>query len=630
MAFITEVINLSKIKEGFYIGDETTATNLDVIIKFKLTHVINAAGNQVVNAWETIGIKYLTLNWADDPSQQLFDPKDEIANKIVTFIEDSLNKGEGLLVHSTKAHNRVCIVVIIYLMTRYKWTFSKCNEFLRSKKTHVIIPEYFLNQIVLFESRIIQKGDQVNKDLPWGAEAISDPDEFLIRNTYVNGLLNNSPIIFFNTEKYKPKNDNKKEKKHIEWADSGLNKQDLFEQMNPYQDLINSKEIKPVTAHIMLTPRKSSLKNKNLSTPAFETISTTSWINKTVLNQLGNENKSGCITVETRANEKETDNGNNLNTNDDVPFMTQDTGYNLSEFFSDDSPHCSNKNQSDSFSHAINININLNNNINSIPNINKIAPIENTNKLTSMQGINSIDSNNKGADIKSVLNSETYKYQPKKLLLNNNIDDNNRISHFDQENESQNRSYSSKDNKNNTMFEQINPVLNHAQETSPEVLIRNHTVLEEIPLHLESKHNNQEINLNDTKKNKDYQASVINNNSECNSNSINKNDNKEATQISSDNQINKTLTPPSIEILDININSNDNNKTESKPPIEKDIANEYEYEYEYESLLLITSFTNRQQNIENCTEPALDNKENSSQSVFNKSKCIIFHFIYFN
>ena len=60
---VTEVLNISKIKEGFYIGDKISAISLDVILQFKITHMINATGNQIMNQWESLGISYLTLNW---------------------------------------------------------------------------------------------------------------------------------------------------------------------------------------------------------------------------------------------------------------------------------------------------------------------------------------------------------------------------------------------------------------------------------------------------------------------------------------------------------------------------------------------------------------------------------------
>lgn len=118
MDYTTEVVNITKIKDGFFLGDEATATNLDVIIQFKITHMINAAGSQIVNAWETIGIKYLTLNWSENPNQNLFDPKDEIVNRIVNFIDETFRNGEGLLIHSLRGQNRGSIVVILYLIKK--------------------------------------------------------------------------------------------------------------------------------------------------------------------------------------------------------------------------------------------------------------------------------------------------------------------------------------------------------------------------------------------------------------------------------------------------------------------------------------------------------------------------------
>ena len=44
-----EILNISKIKEAFYIGDRISAINLNVIIQFKITNMINVTGNQITN-----------------------------------------------------------------------------------------------------------------------------------------------------------------------------------------------------------------------------------------------------------------------------------------------------------------------------------------------------------------------------------------------------------------------------------------------------------------------------------------------------------------------------------------------------------------------------------------------------
>ena len=141
---------------------------------------------QELNNFESIGIKYLTLSWMEKPSQVLFDSKDEIANQIVLFIDNSLTHGEGLLAHSVRGQDRVCIVVLIYLMKKYNWTLKKSLEFLSSKKKDIIIPKYFMNQLSQFEKRLLAKvGKQTSS---WNDEGIVKEEEKIMRNTYVNGL----------------------------------------------------------------------------------------------------------------------------------------------------------------------------------------------------------------------------------------------------------------------------------------------------------------------------------------------------------------------------------------------------------------------------------------------------------
>ena len=252
--YITEVLNISKIKEGFYIGDKIAAISIEVVVQFKLTHMINASGNQVINQWENIGMKYLTLNWEETPSQTLFDQKDEIADKILFFIDDSFKNGEGILAHSFKGQNRVCIVVLIYLMKKYKWSLKKSMEYLKSKKQDVDIPSYFLSQLIKFESRLFQKGE-LTKDTPWSFDNLKDPEEKLLRNTYLNGLNKNK----INRRKL---NDNKGKIRHIKWIDdlSETNQQIPIAVINLDKDLFFKKNIRPIFVHKQLKPLKPCIK----------------------------------------------------------------------------------------------------------------------------------------------------------------------------------------------------------------------------------------------------------------------------------------------------------------------------------------------------------------------------------
>ena len=259
MDYTTEIINISKMREGFFIGDRIAGTNLDVVIQFKITHMINAAGSEIINQFESIGIKYLTLNWSESPKQTLFDSKDEIANRIVSFIDESLKNGEGILAHSVRGQDRVCIVVIIYLMRKYNWSLRKCIDFLESKKQDVDIPKFFLEKLYNFGIRL-EKYNQGKKKDNWNDDDnYVDSDEKLMRNTYVNGLPSNKNV---------KSESGKKKKKKVGWADNNpYGKNDYLFSCNLQKDLFLMKDIKPVNNHLRMRPSKSCVKNKSKSVP---------------------------------------------------------------------------------------------------------------------------------------------------------------------------------------------------------------------------------------------------------------------------------------------------------------------------------------------------------------------------
>ena len=259
MDYTTEIINISKMREGFFIGDRIAGTNLDVVIQFKITHMINAAGSEIINQFESIGIKYLTLNWSESPKQTLFDSKDEIANRIVSFIDESLKNGEGILAHSVRGQDRVCIVVIIYLMRKYNWSLRKCIDFLESKKQDVDIPKFFLEQLYNFGVRLEKYNLGKKKDNWNDDDNYVDSDEKLMRNTYVNGLPSNKNV---------KSESGKKKKKKVGWADNNpYGKNDYLFSCNLQKDLFLMKDIKPVNNHLRMRPSKSCVKNKSKSVP---------------------------------------------------------------------------------------------------------------------------------------------------------------------------------------------------------------------------------------------------------------------------------------------------------------------------------------------------------------------------
>ena len=264
MEYKTEIINISKIKEGFFIGDRIAGTSLDVVLQFKISHMINAAGSQILNQFETIGVRYLTLNWTENASQKLIDSKDEIQNRIVSFIDDAIENGEGLLAYSVKGQNRACIIIIIYFMRKYFWSLNKCLEFLRVKKKNASIPPYFLKQLAEYEGRIKKK---LSNDW-YNLNNVKDKEEYLIRNTYLNSLINennkrrnnmktNSITNYDCNFKYNSK-------PHVSWGDNNIyHKFNKLIINNEQKDLILQKNVKNVVSHMRLRPKKKCIKEYN-------------------------------------------------------------------------------------------------------------------------------------------------------------------------------------------------------------------------------------------------------------------------------------------------------------------------------------------------------------------------------
>ena len=68
----------------------------------KVTYIINCAGKQVKNMWESIGINYLTFFWEESDKEILFDKEKKNMEKVSEFVELARRKGESCLVHSEK------------------------------------------------------------------------------------------------------------------------------------------------------------------------------------------------------------------------------------------------------------------------------------------------------------------------------------------------------------------------------------------------------------------------------------------------------------------------------------------------------------------------------------------------
>ena len=265
MEISTEVISISKIRDGIFIGDMRAGINLDLLMQFKISHIINATGMQLPYTFESIGIKDLTIEWSENPKEETTLITNDIATKIISFIDDSLINGEGLFGFSFNGKNRICVVIVIYLMTKFMWPLKKCYEYVKKKKADIDINTYYKNQLTEYEKKLFENDNThiVQPKLFWNLENLKDKNELLMRNTYMNEVKNYK----INLENNNLEENKMKIIRHVEWGDNKKYARQMIQpgliHYNIDKDLFLKKNIEDITEHLHNKPLRSCIKNSS-------------------------------------------------------------------------------------------------------------------------------------------------------------------------------------------------------------------------------------------------------------------------------------------------------------------------------------------------------------------------------
>ena len=263
MEISKEIITLSKIRDGLFIGDSRSGTNLDLLMQFKISHIINATGIPLPYSFESFGIKYLTISWLENPPENTIIIDNDLISNIICFIDESNIKGEGLLGFSVKGKNRICVIIILYLITKYNWSLKKCLEYVKKKKQDMEINNFYMNQLEIYEKNFFSKKNFLNSSFNWNNNIIKDKDELVMSNTYINEIKNN-----INKDENKDKNiinDKNPIIRKIIWGDNKKYVRQMAQpgliHYNIDKDLFLKKNIEDITDHISKKPLRSCIKN---------------------------------------------------------------------------------------------------------------------------------------------------------------------------------------------------------------------------------------------------------------------------------------------------------------------------------------------------------------------------------
>ena len=243
----SEMVNIAKIRDGLFIGDVIAGTTLDIIYEFKISHMINTALNQIPSQFSSIGVKYLNFNWPENPTlnQQII--KDETVTKIVNFIDSCLKNGDGLMIYSVKGQNRCCVIIIIYLMKKYFWSFEKSKQYLLSKKQDIKITKNFTEQLLNYEAHLTKLFPNRKKSTNWNTENIKDNEELLMVNTYIND------VILAKKKSISSENKEKNKERHVGWADDkkiNNNPEKKLVNLDIENDLYFKRNVNDITSHL--------------------------------------------------------------------------------------------------------------------------------------------------------------------------------------------------------------------------------------------------------------------------------------------------------------------------------------------------------------------------------------------
>ena len=258
----TEMVNIAKIRDGLFIGDFIAGTTIDLIYEFKISHMINTASTQIPSQFTSIGVKYLNLNWPENPPLDKPIIKDEIVTKIINFIDGCLKNGDGLLIYSVKGQNRCCVAIVIYLMKKYCWSLEKCKQYLLCKKQDIKISKNFMEQLMHYESHLYKLHPNRKKSINWNIDNnIKDNDELLMTNTYINEIELKKKKNILNENKIKKKD------RHVGWADDANNMNNLENKLVNYNienDLYFKRNVKDITSHLNYTNNLKSIIIKDI------------------------------------------------------------------------------------------------------------------------------------------------------------------------------------------------------------------------------------------------------------------------------------------------------------------------------------------------------------------------------
>ncbi|KPI89577.1 putative dual specificity protein phosphatase [Leptomonas seymouri] len=187
-----------RVKDGIFVGNRGAAADKTFLIMNKITYVINCAGAEVGDFFSgEPGFNYLSFPWKDAAGSVcttiLFDAADDNITRAVNFIDEALAVGECVLVHSVYGKSRSPALITAYLIMKYGWKLESALAYMNMAHPDAEIKPHFQRQLRQFAKRHDVDRDVFAQDVDDSHFGL-DNDQWMLRNTLLNGLLYDSQV----------------------------------------------------------------------------------------------------------------------------------------------------------------------------------------------------------------------------------------------------------------------------------------------------------------------------------------------------------------------------------------------------------------------------------------------------
>lgn len=146
MDFQLGPISIDMIEDSLYLGGLAAAKNIDVLNKYKITHILTIDTcplPRVITDMRQFVTKFIQLS--DQPKEDLLCYFDETD----LFIKEGLSKG-AVLVHCYFGVSRSASVIMAHIMKKYSITYHEAFERVKAKRSIVYPNQGFVYQLKLY------------------------------------------------------------------------------------------------------------------------------------------------------------------------------------------------------------------------------------------------------------------------------------------------------------------------------------------------------------------------------------------------------------------------------------------------------------------------------------------------